>query len=167
MSAKWYALQVKPHKERSVFQLLEHQDVELFFPIVKVKPKNPRSAKQKPYFPGYLFICADLEQAGSNAFSWIQGTHGLVTFGDTPAVVPDELIDTLKMRLEQINAMQTDRLDVKSGEKIRITSGPFAGYEAIFDRHLPGSERVQILLAFLSSYPQSVQLDEADIEKME
>ncbi|MCP5094530.1 MAG: hypothetical protein GY943_03130 [Chloroflexi bacterium] len=167
MSLNWYALQVKPHKERAVFQRLETQDVEIFFPTIKVKPKNPRAAKQKPYFPGYLFIRADLDAQGNNAFSWIQGARGLVSFGDAPAVVPDPLIDELKTRLVEINAMQTGRLDVKSGERVRITSGPFATFEAIFDRHLPGSERVQVLLAFLSKHPQSVKLNETDIEKVE
>ena len=34
----------------------------------------------------------------------------------------------------------------KPGETVMVHSGPFAGYEAIFDVRLPGTERVRILL---------------------
>ncbi len=55
---------------------------------------------------------------------------------------------------------------IEHGDKVRIKSGPFAGYEAIFDMRLSGKARVQVLLAFLSKHPHEVQLDAADIEKV-
>jgi len=167
MSKKWYALRVKPHKERAVSQLLHTQQVEHFSPTLKVQPKNPRSAKEKPYFPGYLFIKADLEEMGIRAFSWVRGTHGLVTFGEIPAIVPEPLIIKLKERLDALNAQRVEPSQFKIGEPVRIVRGPFAGYEAMFDAHLPGSERVQILLAFLSNYPQTVKIDAADVEQVD
>lgn len=166
MASNWYALRVKPHKERSVFQLLQARGVEVFFPAVRVKPKNPRAARVRPYFPGYLFVRADLEVMGRNAFSWTPGTHGLVTFGGIPPVVPDPLVQALRRRLAQLEAGGGLALDeLKTGDRVRIVSGPFEGYEAIFDARLPGSERVRVLLAFLSSHPRPLKLDRADIEK--
>jgi len=167
MLTKWYALQIKPHKERSVFEQLAELDIHIFYPTMNVKPKNPRSAKQKPYFPGYMFIKADIDLMGRNAFSWIPGTHGLVSFGGIPAIVPEELIQKLRIELEKINVVQSERLDVQCGESVRIVDGPFAGFDAIFERHLAGNERVQVLLAFLSRHPQAVKLDESYIEKVE
>ena len=40
------------------------------------------------------------------------------------------------------------------GDTIVISDGPFAGYEAIFDARLPGSERVRVLLQLLNSQRQ-------------
>lgn len=181
MTAHWYALHVKPHKERFVHERLlspqgiplidsiddELRRIEIFFPAVRVKPKNPRAAKTRPYFPGYLFVHADLEILGDNAFSWVPGAHGLVSFGDTPAVVPEALIRELRQRVDQIEmagGLVAEAL--KPGDPVRITEGPFAGYEAIFDAQLPGRERVQVLLTFLSRHPQRVQLDISDVEKV-
>jgi transcriptional antiterminator RfaH len=167
MATQWYALSVKPHKERIVHRLLQTREVEVFFPTIKVKPKNPRAAKVRPYFPGYMFVHVDLSDLGVNAFSWTPGTRGLVAYGGEPAIVPSNLIQELKQRLEQIEASEGLVLDgLKKGDRIRILSGPFEGYEAIFDMHLPGKERVQVLLAFLSSHPQPVKLDPGDIEKL-
>lgn len=167
MSLNWYALSVKPHKERVVHRLLEARGFELFFPTITVKPKNPRAAKVRAYFPGYMFVRADLGDLGINAFSWTPGTRGLVAYGGEPAAVPVSLIQELKARLANIEAIGGPVFEnLKKGDRVRIVSGPFEGYEAIFDTRLMGNERVQVLLAFLSSHPQPVKLHNDDIEKL-
>jgi transcriptional antiterminator RfaH len=91
----------------------------------------------------------------------------MVEFGGEAAIVPDALIWQLRKRIDAIDAaggLVFDQLE--SGDTVRIKSGPFAGYEAIFDMRLPGKERVQVLLAFLSNHPHKVQLSSADIEKI-
>ena len=168
MVLNWYVLRVKPHKERSVYRLLKARDeIEVFFPAVKVNPVNPRAAKERPYFPGYMFVRADLEQSGQGSFNWLPGAHGLVSFGEEPAAVPENLVYEIQRRLAEIKAAGGIALDgLQKGDRIRITSGPFAGYEAIFDIRLPGQERVQVLLAFLSRYPQPLKLHPAQVEKI-
>ncbi|UCC51518.1 MAG: hypothetical protein JSV68_20790 [Anaerolineaceae bacterium] len=164
---KWYALRVKPHKENAVTQHLESWDVEVYCPLLRVKPKNPRAAKKKPYFPGYLFVHIDLEGIGANTINWMPGTLGLVSFGGTPAVVPNNLITEIQQRLLQIEAEGgLVMVDLEPGDPVRIVEGPFAGYEAIFNMRLPGKDRVQVLLSFLSQYPQPVELDVVDIKKI-
>lgn len=167
MTAKWYTLWAKPHKERAVAHALSLQGIEYFLPMVKVNPKNPRAAKMRPYFPGYLFIHTNMAKLGVNHFNWFPGTRGLVSFADDPAVVPDNLIDQIQRQLATIDkagGLVFDNLN--QGDKVRIKSGPFEGYEAMFDMRLAGKDRVQVLLAFLSNYPQKLVLDSADIEKV-
>lgn len=161
MAEYWYVLRTKPQKEQFVLQQLRVQAVTLYFPAVRVKPVNPRAAKIRPYFPGYLFVQADLAQAGRNAFSWLPGVVGLVQFGGEPAIVPDTLIRSLQERLARTAQLRQD--DLQPGDRVRITSGPFTGYEAIFDLRLPGKDRVQVLLAFLSQQPQPLKLPAADV----
>ena len=167
MAEFWYALRVKPHKERAVTEYLQLREVTFYAPLVRVKPVNPRAAKERPYFPGYIFVQADLAAEGQQAFSWIPGTHGLVTFGEEPAIVPTNLIHEIRQRLAQLNAQGgLEKVEFHKGEAVRVVSGPFTGYEAIFDMQLSGKERVQILLRFLSDHPQPVQLDITDIQKV-
>lgn len=168
MSANWYVLRVKPHKEKSVYGHLTNDSLEVFFPTVRVKPKNPRNAKIKPYFPGYLFIHVDLAALGVNKFKWMSGAIGLVEFGGDPAVVPDSLVAELQTRIADIDAAGGLMVEkFKRGEKVRIVSGPFAGYEAIFDMSLPDQDRVQVLMAFLSEHPQPLKLQSDDVEKLD
>lgn len=167
MATFWYTLRVKPHKDRFVREWLETQQFTLFCPHIQVQPKNPRAAKERPYFPGYLFVQADLASLGENAFQWVPGTVGLVSFGGQPAIVPDHLIVEMRQRIERIRARGgLAWSELQPGDRVRITGGPFAGYEAIFDAQLPAKERVQVLLSFLSKFPQPVQLHVADVVKV-
>jgi len=168
MDMNWYALRVKTHKERAVSQRLHSEQVEVYSPMVRVKPKNPRAAKQKPYFPGYIFVHVDLAHIGANTFNWMPGTIGLVSFDGIPASVPGNLILELQQRLAQIEAAGGLELAaLEAGDRVRIVEGPFAGYEAIFDMRIPGSDRVQVLLAFLSQHPHPLKLDADEIRKIE
>jgi transcriptional antiterminator RfaH len=167
MSKNWYVLRVKPHKERAVYQRLQAEDIQTYLPLVRVNPKNPRAAKHKPYFPGYLFVRADLQSVGSNVINWMPGTIGLVSFGGIPAVAPENLIREIQQRLATIEAQGgLIFADLEKGDKVRIVEGPFAGYEAIFDSRLPGKDRVQVLLSFLSEHPQPVEMDANNIKKL-
>lgn len=167
MTASWYVLRIKPHKERSVYQLLRAKDVDVYFPAVKVKPKNPRAAKIRPYFPGYMFVQVNLEQEGENVLRWTPGTRGLVRFGSVPATVPQNLIQELKKRIAELEAAEPEQKNnLKPGDRVQITGGPFAGYEAIFDARLSGSERVQVLLAYLSYQPHRITIDATSVEKL-
>ncbi|MCB9418917.1 MAG: hypothetical protein H6667_03890 [Ardenticatenaceae bacterium] len=167
MSSHWYVLRVKPHKERSVCEQLELRDLDVYFPVLKVNPVNPRSARERPYFPGYLFVKANLDEMGPNGLSYVPGAQKLVNFGGLPAQVSPNMIRELKQRLAVIEAQGGLALGkLKQGDRVRITGGLFAGYEAIFDTRLPGNRRVQVLLSFLSNVPQPVKLNAADVQKI-
>jgi transcriptional antiterminator RfaH len=167
MGQHWYALRSKPRKEDTVFLQLNNQKIDNFFPRIRVHPINPRSKKVKPYFPGYLFVNVDLDEKGRSAFKWMPHTLGLVSFGGEPALVPDNLIQALIKRVEEINEAGGEVFDnLKPGDKIRIHDGPFSGFEAIFDSRISGKERVRVLLAFLGQPRQvPVELNASQISK--
>ena len=150
MAVKWYALFSKPRKETQIESYLKSKGVVTFYPTLKVDPVNPRAAKRRGFFPRYLFIQVDLEEVGISGLEWIPGAVGLVQFGGVPVPIPDEFIDELQQRLVQIERVGGLHLDgLKRGDKVKITSGPFAGAEAVFDAHLSAEQRVQVLLHWL------------------
>lgn len=149
---QWYALHAKPHKERQVAENLRQRKFEVYLPLVRVNPVNPRSARLRPYFPSYLFAKADLQAVGLGALQWTPGLRRMVEFDGQPAVVPDNFIAELRRRLSQIQAAGGLVLDgLGRGDPVRIVSGPFTGYEAVFDSRLPGSERVRVLLQLIAA----------------
>ena len=152
MADQWYALRSKPRKEEVVWRQVRSQGFESFYPRLRVNPVNPRSSKIRPYFPGYMFVKADLEAVGISLFQWMPHSMGLVCFGGEPANVPENLIHTIRKRVEEIAAAGGELFEgLKPGDVVRISDGPFRGYEAIFDTRLPGSERVRVLLELLGN----------------
>lgn len=155
METHWYALRSKSRKEEIVWRQVHNQGFEVFYPRLKVQPVNPRARKLKPYFPGYMFVNVDIEQVGLSTFQWMPHAMGLVCFGDEPSIVPDHLIHAIKKRVDEISEAGGELfVDLHPGDKVLISDGPFAGYEAIFDARLPGSERVRVLLQLLNSQRQ-------------
>jgi transcriptional antiterminator RfaH len=166
MAESWYALRSKPRKEEVLWQQLLAREVEVFFPRLKVNPVNPRSRKLRPYFPGYLFVQVDLEEVGLSIFKWMPHAIGLVSFDGEPATVPDNLIYAVQKRVEEIAAVGGEFYDgLQPGDPVRISNGPFAGYEAIFDMRLPGSERVRVLIQMLSDRKLPVELKAGQVER--
>lgn len=168
MADNWYVLRSKSRKEDVVWQQLQTKNIENYYPRIRVHPVNPRARKIKPYFPGYLFIRADIDALGISTFKWMPHTLGFVSFDGEPAQIPDLVIDDLKKRIQEINDAGGEVFDgLKSGDKVRIHNGPFSGYEAVFDARLPGQERVRVLLKFINDLRQiPVELDTSQIHKI-
>lgn len=123
---------------------------ECFYPCLYVSPVNPQRRKVRPYFPGYLFLQTDIEQAGVSTFQWMPFSSGLLSFDGVPAPVPDHLVQAIRRRVEEINVnRRAQHADLRPGEVVIIQEGPFQGYEAIFDARLPGRDRVRVLLKLL------------------
>ncbi|WP_119071172.1 transcription termination/antitermination protein NusG [Aggregatilinea lenta] len=160
----WYVIQSKPHKENQVCAYLEAQDFEVFFPTFRVQQTGSRAAKPRPFFPRYMFVHTDLDEVGTSALQWLPGAIGLVQFDECPATVPDTVVHQLKQRVEAIDTGGLIFEDLKPGDLVRIINGPLAGYDAIFDLRLNGSERVQVLLTLLGRLVR-MQISANDIEK--
>jgi transcription antitermination factor NusG len=154
----WYVMHSKPNKEELLYEQLRSRNIDTYYPRIKVQPVNPRARKRKPYFPGYLFIKADLDALGPSTLRWMPGALGLVDFGSNPASVPDELLQAIQKKVEHINKLDENQAErFRAGEVVTIQTGPFAGYHAIFDSRLPGHERVRVLLQMLSDRQVGVE----------
>jgi transcriptional antiterminator RfaH len=163
--SKWYVIRSKPRRERFVHDQLSGGGLEVFYPAVRVHPVNPRAARERAYFPGYLFVHLDLAAIGVNRLRWLPAAVGLLEFGGEPAIVPEPLILQLKRRVASIQAAGgLIFADLNPGDMVKITSGPFAGYDAIFDLRLKGSDRVRVLLDLLQRQMR-VELDAGSIRK--
>ena len=159
MTAYWYVLHAKPHKDELLAEQLELRKIETFAPRIRVQVVNPRARKIRSYFPGYIFVRADLKEMGLSTLQYVPGSAGLIAFGGEPAFVPETLIHAIRERVGEINAAGGELLEVlKPGESVMVHSGPFAGYEGIFDVRLPGTERVRILLKLLRNRSMLVEL---------
>lgn len=150
MSDKWYVLHSKPNMENMLWNQLLVRNVSVYFPRLNVKPVNPRSRTLVPYFPGYLFANLDLAQIPLSKLAWIPGMQRIVSFDGEPAWVSDSLISILQKQVELANQNLKDPTSgFQPGDPVRIQSGPFAGYDAIFDARLDGTQRARVLIKFL------------------
>jgi transcription antitermination factor NusG len=166
MSLSWYVLRSKPRKEDALWQQVKSQGYAVYYPRIPVQTVNPRARKVAPYFPGYMFVHVDLSQVGASTFQWMPYAHGLISFDDVPATVPGDLVEAIHARVSAIAAAGGELyLGLARGDAVVIKSGPFAGYEAIFDTRLNGGERVRVLLTMLGDRQIPVELVEGQLSR--
>jgi transcription antitermination factor NusG len=155
---RWYAIQSKSRKEDLLCEQLELQNIEAYYPRIRVQVVNPRARKFRAYFPGYLFIHVNLGQFGLSSLQWMPGSLGLVIFDGEPAFISESALQTIRERVDGLNSISSALPKrFSQGEVVTIKDGPFAGHEAIFDAALPGSERVRVLLELLRG--QQIRLE--------
>ena len=113
-----------------------------------------------------MFVQVDLEEVGLSLFKWMPHAIGLVSFDGVPADVPENFIHEINKRVDEIAAAGGEFYDgLQKGDPVRIRSGPFAGYEALFDMRLPGSERVRVLIQMLSDRSIPVELKSGQVQR--
>ena len=155
---RWYVMHSKPRKEAFLRERLRIQRIEVYLPSIRVKPVDPRSRKEQPFFPGYLFVHVDLEKISMSEFQRISGSIGLVCYGGEPAYVGDVLIREIQKQIEEITDSADSYVDrFRPGDLVVINEGPFATYKAMFDCRLSGSDRVRVLLELLQD--QKIRLE--------
>jgi len=113
-----------------------------------------------------MFVNVDLNVVGISTLKWTPFAKGIVNFDQEPATVPDSLIEAIQKRVDVVNAAGGELFDgLHKGDAVLIHDGPFAGYEAIFDTRLPGSERVRVLIKLLSERQVPVELRSGQIRQ--
>jgi transcriptional antiterminator RfaH len=157
MSLDWYALHTKPHKERQVVGALQDRQLEMFFPTTRVPHRRGRS-DERAFFPGYVFVRADLAQIGLWGLTYLPGVHRLVAFGNQPATIDPRVIATIRERLGRANVVDQRGEILEPGDRVRVLTGPFADLEAVFDARLSAQGRVRILIHMMERWAK-VELD--------
>jgi transcriptional antiterminator RfaH len=126
----WHLIHTKPRQETTALEQLSRQGYTTYLPLIK-QASSPHTTAA-PLFPRYLFIRLT---AGLDDWTPIRSTRGvssLVRVGMIPATLSDQVIEAIRRR-EGADGLHT--LPTKSfreGDKVRLVSGPFAEYEAIF-----------------------------------
>lgn len=160
---RWYALYTKPKKEHQVNALLQGRGIETYLPTIQRKVRRRDRPDRVVYFPCYLFARMDFQAIPHSSIAWMPGVRRIVSAGEQPVVVDDEIVATIRRRLGGIEEVGYGNL--KQGDRVRITSGPLRDLEAMFDQALSTADRVRILLDVMGrmtpveiDYSQIVQI---------
>jgi transcriptional antiterminator RfaH len=151
-SARWYVLHAHVHQEHRAESNLRARSVETFNPKIKERRINEFTGAatyiSKSLFPRYLFA-----RFPAGAFLhkvWFtRGVHSVVSFGDRPTPVEDEIVNLIQARVG-IDGFVTLNEEFKPGDKVLIKEGPLSNLSGVFEHELKDSERVMILLTTIN-----------------
>ena len=166
-TANWYAIHTKPHKERAVVRYLQSRGIDAFLPVLRATGGTSRPPAERPFFSCYLFAQMDFRDVPLSSINWAPGINRVVSFGGLPAVVPREVVEWIRVRLEQVDPRDYHRgRPLLSGDRLRVTRGPLKGLEAVFDQRLSSSARARVFVEILGRLT-SCQMSLADLVAVE
>ena len=152
----WFLVQTKPQQETRALENLQQQGVNAFCPQVLVEKlsRGKRKVSKEVLFPNYLFVEFDQEAVSALSINYTRGVNRIVSFGNVPSQVPDQLISQLKERIDQSDQSMITELPEK-GENLEVLDGPFRGLNAIFSQ-IDGDSRAIVLITILSQKVKAV-----------
>lgn len=129
----WYALYTRHQHEKVIANLLSEKGFEVYLPLQTVAHRWKDRTKQLslPLFPCYVFICGGLERRFDIVTT--PGFHSFVGFGDQPATIPQEEIKAIRQAIASGSEIESYPF-LRSGDKVRIRSGPLEGIEGFLVR---------------------------------
>jgi transcriptional antiterminator RfaH len=167
-SPSWYVIHTKPRQEQRAYVNLSAWGVEAFSPFLKEPVYDARTSKttyvKKIMFPQYLFARFDASKL-LHKICFTRGVHNVVRFGGGPVPLDDEVIESLKSRVDDEGSVKPLE-ELKTGDKVVIKHGPLKDLVGIFELNISARDRVSILLEGVS-YQGRILVERGLIKKEE
>lgn len=152
----WFVAQLKPNSHNIAARNLLRQGIKSFLPIEETttKVRGKFITANRPLFPGYCFVALDIALGGWRQINSTYGVSRLLSFGATPASVPRAMVESLMLRCDDSGKILPPE-DLKPGDRVTLSKGPFADFVATIDRISP-DRRVWLLMDIIGGQTKVV-----------
>jgi transcriptional antiterminator RfaH len=161
----WYVVQTKPANEDRVKGNLLNQEIEPFLPLLGTNQYSNGKVidRIKPLFPNYLFARMDI---GLHYYKvkYTRGVSKILGNGEGPIAISEKVIITIRERMGEDNLVKLED-ELKDGDVVEVTSGPFKDLRGVFQKKMSGKGRVKILLSLIG-VDVPVQISRWQIKKV-
>ena len=158
----WYAIYIKPSCEDATALHLRNAGIEVLNPKIRIKKylRGKYLTVIEPLFKNYLFACFDNERHNQ----MIRFTRGVkyIVGKENPVVVPVEIIRAISEHMGEDSIITPVPEPLSKGDRVMIKEGPFANFYGIFEREIPGRDRIVILIEALGS---RLEIEDVSVRK--
>jgi len=150
----WYALQIRPGREKWVCQALQQKGYQPFLPLYRTRRSWSDRTKliDLPLFPGYLFSQCD--PARPLAITTTPGVIGFVGAGRKPIAIEPQEIDSVRSVVNSGLEVQPWPF-LRPGRRVRIDRGPLRGLTGA----ILAIKRSYLLVVAINLLQRSVAVD--------
>ena len=155
---KWYVLKAISGQENKVKNDIENEMKRLGFeqyvtqvviPMEKViQIRNGKKVpKEKPYYPGYLMIEAELMGEVPHVIKNIPGVISFLslTKGGDPVPMRKSEVNRMLGRMDELSEFATDvEIPYVVGESVKVIDGPFNGFNGTIEKILEDKKKIEV-----------------------
>lgn len=140
--ARWFAIRVTYSREMMVKSYLDGRGVKNYIPMhFAQRTYNGQTRKVlEPLVHNLIFIHTSAERLREiKSGSTLPIRYIIDRETHAPTVIPDrqmqDFMAVVATQHERVEVVPTESLDLRSGDRVRVTEGPFAGIEGRYIRH--------------------------------
>lgn len=146
LSQPWWAMYTMSRQEKKLARELIKLNVPFYAPLIERRYRSPNGrlrTSYEPLFGNYVFVC------GGEDERYRAVCTGAIS-RCLPIPAPEELVaDLLQVRgLINMSAPLSPESRLEPGQRVRVRSGPFAGYEGVIVRR-EKDVRLQVSVRFM------------------
>jgi transcriptional antiterminator RfaH len=158
----WHVVHTLPRREKDLARRLLQQEIPFYLPQVEQQYRSPagrRRVAYLPLFPSYLFLRSSLDETGD-----VFGTGCVARLLEVRE--PEQFLFDLQQihRLTHSGTPFVREPEMLPGTPVRVTSGPFQGFEGRVIKHQSGA-RLLVMINYLQQ-GISISLEGCDVERV-
>lgn len=178
-NTKWYVLKtisgqenkVKDYIESEVKRLnLEEDIVQVVIPMEKViQMRNGKKVpREKPYYPGYIMVEANLVGEVTHIITSIPGVISFLsaTKGGDPVPMRKSEVDRMLGRVDELSEFPQDLvIPFTVGESVKVIDGPFNGFNGTIE-HIHEDKKKLEVMVLIFGRKTPLELNYMQVEKI-
>lgn len=155
---KWYVLKSISGQENKVKNYIENEMkrlnldsyvTQVVIPMEKViQLKNGKKVpKERPYYPGYLMLEANLIGEVPHIIKNIPGVISFLslTKGGDPVPMRKSEVNRMLGRMDELSEFATEmEIPFVLGESVKVVDGPFNGFNGTIEKILEDKKKVEV-----------------------
>lgn len=142
----WYALRVKSRYEELVKKALLAKSVDSLYLTYQQESrrKDRKKILTKAFFPGYMFIKAELTAELHLEILKCIGVSTILHDSNGPVAIPDEEIENILYLKDYEGQVVHIDSGISKGKRVRVIDGPLFGLVGIVDESRKGQIRISV-----------------------
>ena len=173
---KWYVVHTQTGLEDKVKITLENkiavsgmQDLISSVIIPTEQVSEVRSGKkkisQRKFFPGYLLVEMELNDATYLFVKTAPGVTGFIGLGKKPMPLPQVEVDNILRKTKDTQVRPSPKTVFEKGEQVRVTDGPFQNFNGTIDEIQPDKGKIKVSVSIFGR-ATPVELEYWQVEKV-
>ncbi len=173
---KWYVVHTysgyenkakKSLEERIRSEGLDEHFEEVLIPMENVVEmvRGERRTSKRKFFPGYLLVKMDLNDRTWHCVKNTPKVTGFVGNAKKPPPIPEAEVRRIIGQISAGEEKPKPKVEFEVGDQIRVSDGPFSGFQGIVEDVRPDKGKVRVLLSMFGR-DTPVELDFVQVEKV-
>ncbi len=175
MAKRWYSVSVLSNFEKKIAEKikqavvdagLEDEIEEVLVPTEEVLEvrRGKKVTSERRFMPGYVLVRMEMSNRGYHLISSMERVTGFLGPQGKPMPMRDEEVNQILNRVEAGQDAPRNLITFDTGEKVKVTDGPFEGFEGMVEEVDEPHNRLKVSVSIFGR-PTPVELEFTQVAK--